>query len=139
MAFSARRDKSDAVLRKALKTRNLRDRDLLLTYARELNEIAMDGEGQRRRPVRPTDQAQPVTPEMEAVARRMCLAFHLDWRGEEPTRWDALVDDQWTDYLVEARAAVEALLAVSPDPRVSAYLRSAIGAGASVARTRTPT
>jgi hypothetical protein len=123
MFFTTRRNKSDDLLRKALRTRDLRDRDLLLAHARELNEIALEAQGDRRgRGVR---AEAPVTLEVEAVARRMCLAFHLDWRGDAPTRWDALVDDQWPDFVIEAQAAVEALRAVAPDPRVRAWLQRA--------------
>jgi hypothetical protein len=125
MLFDTSRKNANALLRKALRTKAPRDRDILIEHARKLNGIAIEAE--RDTAFRRAPAAVSATPELEAVARRMCLAFHLDWRGDSPTRWQALVDDQWPDFLVEAQAAIEALLAVSPDQEVRAYLRQAIG------------
>jgi hypothetical protein len=58
--------------------------------------------------------AQPVrsfeaTPELEAVARAVCREFNRDWRGGRPEDWAEVVDAEWPDFLLEARAALEAL------------------------------
>jgi hypothetical protein len=127
MLFNSPRKTTNAVLRKAMRTKHLGDRDVLIAHARELNQLALEASGETRPAARRAPTTPVVTPELEAVARRMCLAFHLDWRGDAPTRWGSLVDDQWPDFLVEAQAAIEALLAVSPSGAVDSYLRRAIG------------
>jgi hypothetical protein len=78
--------------------------------------------------------AGPITPELEAVARHLCLALHRDDCGRAPT-WRSL-DDRWTDFLVEARVAIEGLLTVSASPEVRSFLiRAVVGAPAREVRT----